>query len=77
MEATCNLLILFRLFKSYEQLANHFSEGKLHQNDLKPAVAPDINELIEPVRRHIEPDPEAKALIAKIKSFKKDPAPET
>jgi hypothetical protein len=33
--------------------------------------------LIEPVRRHFETDPEAKALIAKIKSFKKDPAPET
>lgn len=77
MEVTCNLLILFRLFKSYEQLATNFSEGKLHPNDLKPAVARAINELIEPVRRHFETDPEAKALIAKIKSFKKDPAPET
>jgi tyrosyl-tRNA synthetase len=44
----------------------------LHPNDLKPAVAKVINELIEPVRKHFETDPEAKALIAKIKSFKRE-----
>jgi tyrosyl-tRNA synthetase len=53
-------------------LAEDFKEGKLHPNDLKPSVARVINELIEPVRKHFETDPEAKALIAKIKSFKKD-----
>lgn len=29
----------------------------MHPNDLKPAVAKVINELIEPVRRHFETDP--------------------
>lgn len=31
-----------------------------------------LNELIDPVRKHFETDPEAKALIAKIKSWKKE-----
>ncbi len=31
-----------------------------------------INELIDPVRKHFETDPQAKALINKIKTFKKD-----
>ena len=39
-------------------------------------MAKTINELIEPVRRHFETDPEAKALIAKIKSFKNEPVVE-
>jgi tyrosyl-tRNA synthetase len=45
----------------------------LHPGDLKPTVARIINELIDPVRKHFETDPQAKALITKIKSFKKDP----
>lgn len=61
------------VYKSFTELAHDFSEGKLHPNDLKPAVAKVINELIEPVRKHFETNPEAKALIAKIKSFTKAP----
>lgn len=39
-------------------------------------MAKAINELIEPVRHHFETDPEAKALIAKINSFKNEPVVE-
>lgn len=45
------------VYKSYEDLAHDFSEGKLHPNDLKPAVAKVLNELIEPVRKHFETNP--------------------
>lgn len=74
MVEICNYILKFSVYKSFEELAEDFKEGKLHPNDLKPSVARVINELIEPVRRHFETDPEAKALIAKIKSFKKDSA---
>jgi tyrosyl-tRNA synthetase len=38
---------------------------------LKPAVAKTINELIDPVRKHFETNPQAKALLKKIEGFKK------
>lgn len=72
MVAMCNLYDLFSVYKSFEELAEDYKQGKMHPNDLKPAVAKVINELIEPVRRHFETDPEAKALISKIKSFKRE-----
>lgn len=53
-------------------MTKEYEEGLLHPDDLKTAVAKVINELIEPVRRHFETDPQAKALINKIKSFKKE-----
>jgi len=46
----------------------------LHPNDLKPAVAKAINELIEPVRRHFETNPQAKALLKTIEGYKKEAA---
>jgi tyrosyl-tRNA synthetase len=65
-----------RTYNSYEELAKDFGEGLLHPGDLKPTVARIINELIDPVRKHFETDPQAKALINKIKTFKKDPPKE-
>lgn len=53
-------------------MTKDFEEGLLHPADLKPAVSKVINELIDPVRKHFETDPQAKALINKIKSFKKE-----
>lgn len=61
-----------RTYNSYEELTKEYEEGLLHPDDLKTAVAKVINELIEPVRKHFETDPQAKALINKIKSFKKE-----
>ena len=49
-----------------------FAEGKLHPGDLKPAVAKVLNELIEPVRKHFETNPQAKALLKKIEGYKKE-----
>lgn len=63
-------------YKSYKELTDDFEAGNLHPGDLKPTVAKIINELIDPVRKHFQTDPQAKALINKIKSFKKDPPKE-
>jgi hypothetical protein len=37
-------------------------------------VAKVINELIEPVRRHFQTDPQAKALLKKVQSYNKEAA---
>jgi tyrosyl-tRNA synthetase len=63
--------LLFRIYASYAELEADFVEGKLHPNDLKPSVARILNELIEPVRRHFEIDPQAKALLKTIEGYKK------
>jgi tyrosyl-tRNA synthetase len=47
-------------YTSYEELERDFANGELHPGDLKKATANAINELIEPVRRHFEEDPEAR-----------------
>jgi tyrosyl-tRNA synthetase len=49
----------------------------LHPGDLKPSVAKAINELLDPVRKHFENDPYAKALVAKIKTFRREPPKQT
>jgi len=41
---------------------------------LKPAVAKILNELIEPVRKHFETNPQAKALLKTINEYKKQAA---
>ena len=54
-----------------------FVSGDLHPNDLKPAVAKVINELIEPVRQHFKNNAEARNLLNTINSYKVvvDPPP--
>ena len=42
----------------------------MHPNDLKPSVSKVINELIEPVRKHFETNPQAKALLKTIDGYK-------
>jgi tyrosyl-tRNA synthetase len=56
-------------FKSYDELADAFSEKKLHPLDLKSAMAEYIDMLIKPVREHFEKDETAKELLEKVMSF--------
>ena len=58
-----------RVYKSYEELAADFGEGKLHPGDLKPALSKVLNELIEPVRKHFQTNPQAKALLKTIQGY--------
>jgi tyrosyl-tRNA synthetase len=66
--------LLFRTYNTYNELETDFAEGKLHPGDLKPAVAKVINELIEPVRKHFQNDPQAKALLKTIQGYNKEAA---
>lgn len=54
--------------KGFEELTKTFSEGKLHPQDLKKAVATAINTHLEPVRKHFSKG-KLKQLLEKVRSF--------
>lgn len=54
--------------KSYDELVSVFSKKELHPMDLKTAVSKEINQLLEPVRKHFEKG-KAKELLDEIKRF--------
>ncbi|VVB99630.1 Tyrosine--tRNA ligase [uncultured archaeon] len=56
-------------YSSYAELESAFAAGKLHPMDLKNATAGQINNLVEPVRKHFEKDAKAKKLLAEVSSF--------
>lgn len=56
-------------FKSYEELEKTFAEKKVHPMDLKTVLIKYLDQLISPVRRHFEENPEAKKLLEQVKSF--------
>lgn len=51
-------------FSTYEALEEAFAKQDIHPGDLKAAVEPRINKLLEPIIKHFE-DPELKKLTAK------------
>ncbi len=53
-------------YYSYEDLERDYVEGRLHPLDLKNAVADALAELLEPVRRTLLGDPEARRAIEEI-----------
>lgn len=55
-------------FSSYAELQEAFAKGELHPADLKNAVASEVNELTEPIRKHFESG-RAKDYLHEIKSF--------
>lgn len=57
------------VFNIYSELEKSFSEKKVHPMDLKATLSKLLDQLIEPVRRHFQEDPEAKKLLEKVKSF--------
>jgi predicted ATP-grasp superfamily ATP-dependent carboligase len=44
----------------------------LHPNDLKPAVARVLNEMLEPVRQHFATNADAKKLLEQVKKYQAD-----
>jgi tyrosyl-tRNA synthetase len=46
-------------FQSYNELEKSYSQGNLHPQDLKNAVAKELATILEPVRRYFETDKEA------------------
>jgi len=53
---------------SYSELETQYREGKLHPKDLKGAVSEAMDEIIRPIRRHFETDPQARRLYQYVKS---------
>ena len=51
-------------------MCEDYLKGDLFPGDVKPNVARLINDMIEPVRKHFENDPEAKKILKLVKSFK-------
>lgn len=49
--------------ESYEELEKLYTEGKIHPLDLKNATANALTKLLEPIRKKLESDPEARELL--------------
>ena len=58
-------------FNSYAELESAFADGSLSPEDLKGNLINLVNELLEPVRKHFTNDPFAKALLEKVKEYRK------
>ena len=58
-----------KTYNTYEEMCEDYKNGKLYPADVKPNVARLINEMIEPVRKHFQNDPEAKKILSLVKSF--------
>ncbi len=56
-------------YNSYDDLEKDFVAGKLHPMDLKNATAANINELLEPVRKHFSKG-SAKKLLEDVQAMK-------
>ncbi len=56
------------VLKGFEELSKVYSEGKLHPQDLKKAVATAIDSYLEPVRKHFSKG-KPKELLEQVKSF--------
>ncbi|KKP62930.1 MAG: Tyrosyl-tRNA synthetase [Candidatus Roizmanbacteria bacterium GW2011_GWC2_34_23] len=56
-------------FKTYTELEKTFAEKKVHPMDLKAVLIKYLDQLIEPVRRHFEEDPNARKLLEQVRSF--------
>ena len=59
-----------KTYNTYEEICEDYKKGDLNPGDLKPNVARLINEMIEPVRKHFQNDPEAKKILQLVNSFK-------
>ena len=54
-----------------EDLKRDFVEGKVHPLDLKMAIAQEINDLLEPVRRHFKQNLKARQMKQRIENYVK------
>jgi tyrosyl-tRNA synthetase len=57
-------------FQSFKQLAETYASGNLHPQDLKNAVAEELAEILEPVRKYFENNREAKECLQTVKNAK-------
>jgi tyrosyl-tRNA synthetase len=56
-------------YKDYATFEADYVKELLHPKDVKAVLAKTLNKLIQPVRDHFENNPEAKAILQKVRSF--------
>ncbi|RZC94498.1 hypothetical protein C5167_026229 [Papaver somniferum] len=59
-----------KTYESMEELIADYENEELHPADLKPALSKALNKILKPVRDHFTNDPNAKALLKKVKSYR-------
>ncbi len=57
-------------FHDFQELAETYSKGNLHPQDLKNAVAEELTEILLPVRRYFESNREAKECLQEVRKSK-------
>ena len=57
-------------FQSFKELAESYTGGNLHPQDLKNGVGEELARILEPVRRYFENNREAKECLATVKNAK-------
>ena len=57
-------------YGSFDELADAYTQGKLHPMDLKNAVAEELGKILEPVRTYFEHNQEAKACLETVRKAK-------
>ena len=58
-----------KIYSNYDEICEDYKKGLLFPGDLKPNVARLINDMLEPVRKHFEIDPEAKKILKIVNSI--------
>jgi len=56
-------------FSSYKDLEEKFVKKEIHPQDLKETAIILLDKLLEPVRKHFSQNPQAQALLQKVKSY--------
>jgi tyrosyl-tRNA synthetase len=56
-----------RAYTSAAEMKADFASGALHPGDLKPALARQLNAILQPVRDHFEQDDRARDLLKQVK----------
>ena len=69
-DAMAKRLWLCREYTKYADLKADYEAGEVHPGDLKEGLRRSLNEILEPVRKHFETDPNAKDLLKKVKQYR-------
>ncbi|XP_039818182.1 tyrosine--tRNA ligase 1, cytoplasmic-like [Panicum virgatum] len=59
-----------KTYNRIEELFEDYASGALHPDDVKPALAKAINQILQPVRDHFSNNPDAKVLLETVKAYK-------
>lgn len=61
-----------KTYSDFAELKNAFLSGDVKEEELKACLAAEVNDILEPVRRHFTEDEVAKALLEQVKQWKRE-----